>query len=143
MVGMSGRPDWLQTDWVLGQFGNTRGEAVTAYMDFVRAGVGQPSVWDSLRGQIYLGSEAFVNRMQALFTDRSAMAEIPRIQRRPVAKSLAYYRDTITDPKAAMAAAYATGDYTMQEIAMFFGVHYATVSRAVNKHGATMRDCKT
>jgi len=39
MVGMSGRPDWLQTDWVLGQFGNTRGEAVTAYMDFVRAGV--------------------------------------------------------------------------------------------------------
>jgi predicted DNA-binding protein YlxM (UPF0122 family) len=30
-----------------------------------------------------------------------------------------------------MAAAYATGDYSMQEIADFFGVHYATVSRAV------------
>ena len=143
MVGMSRRPDWLQTDWVLGQFGSTHGEAVGAYMDFVRAGVGQPSVWDSLRGQIYLGSEAFVNRMQALLIDRSAMAEIPRIQRRPLAKSLEYYRNTMADPKAAMVSAYATGDYTMQEIAKFFGVHYATVSRAVNKHETAMHDCKT
>jgi hypothetical protein len=30
-----------------------------------------------------------------------------------------------------MVAAYATGDYTMQQIADYFGVHYATVSRAV------------
>jgi len=135
MVGASSRPGWLQTDWVLGQFGNTRDQAVTAYMDFVRTGVEQPSTWESLRGQVYLGSEVFVNRMQTLVTDRSAMAEIPRIQRRPLAKSLAYYRDTMADPKAAMAAAYATGDYTMQEIGIFFGVHYATVSRAVKKHG--------
>jgi len=143
MVGMSCRPDWLQTDWVLGQFGGTRGEAVTAYVDFVRAGAGLPSVWDSLRGQIYLGSESFVNRMQALFTDRSAMVEIPRLQRRPLAKPLEYYRATIADPKEAMVTAYATGDYTMQEIAKFFGVHYATVSRAMKKQGAAMLDCKT
>ncbi len=73
------------------------------------------------------------------------MAEIPRLQRRPLpsAKSLAYYRDTIADPKAAMAAAYATGDHTMQEIATFFGVHYATVSRTVKKLGTSMHDCKT
>jgi transposase len=30
-----------------------------------------------------------------------------------------------------MPAAYASGDYSMQQIAMTFGVHYATVSRAV------------
>lgn len=42
-----------------------------------------------------------------------------------------------------MVMAYATGDYTMQEIAMFFGVHYANVSRVVKKHGTAMRDCKT
>jgi putative transposase len=29
-------------------------------------------------------------------------------------------------------AAYATGDYTLQQIGDAFGVHYATVSRAVN-----------
>jgi putative transposase len=39
----------------------------------------------------------------------------------------------MADKKAAMAAAYATGDYTMQEIASCFGVHYSTVSRAVKQ----------
>lgn len=38
IVGMASRPDWLQTDWVLGQFGSTHGKAVMVYMDFVRAG---------------------------------------------------------------------------------------------------------
>jgi DNA-directed RNA polymerase specialized sigma54-like protein len=31
-----------------------------------------------------------------------------------------------------MVAAYATGDYTLQAVADAFGVHYSTVSRAVN-----------
>ena len=44
-----------------------------------------------------------------------------------------HYRDTMEVPKAAMAAAYTTGDYTMQEIAMCFGVHYSTISRAVRQ----------
>jgi predicted DNA-binding protein YlxM (UPF0122 family) len=43
-----------------------------------------------------------------------------------------------------MAGAYATDDYTMQEIATCFSVHYATVSRAVRqKQKASMLDCKT
>ena len=33
-----------------------------------------------------------------------------------------------------MALAYASGDHTMQTIAQHFGVHYATVSRAVRKY---------
>ena len=49
---------------------------------------------------------------------------------------MVHYRDTIHEPKAAMAAAYATGDYTMQQIADCFGVHYATVSRAVKRKEA-------
>lgn len=51
---------------------------------------------------------------------------------------------TIADKKSAMVAAYATGDYTMQEIATCFSVHYATVSRAVRqKQKTSMLDCKT
>ena len=71
--------------------------------------------------------------MQELVSDQSAMTEIPRPQRRPLAKPLEHYRDTMEAPKAAMAAAYASGDYTMREIAMCFGVHYSTVSRAVRQ----------
>jgi transposase-like protein len=51
--------------------------------------------------------------------------------RRPMAKPLDYYRKRHRDQKAAMAAAYASGDYSMQQIATAFDVHYATVSRAV------------
>ena len=59
----------------------------------------------------------------------------------PLAKSLSYYRDEFGDPKRGMAAAYATGDYTLQAIADAFGVHYSTISRAVS--GKRMLCCKT
>jgi hypothetical protein len=52
---------------------------------------------------------------------------------RALAKRLAHYRRTFDDAADAMAAAYATGDYSMLEIADEFGVHYSTVSRAVKK----------
>ena len=132
MIDAEKPPAWLQTDWVLGQFSPQRGRAIKHYIDFVRAGVGLPSVWAQLRGQVFLGSDAFLKRMLKL-SDQSNLAEIPRAQRRPLAKPLSHYRDKANDAKKGMTAAYATGDYTMQEIADCFDVHYATVSRAV-KH---------
>lgn len=133
MVGTAFRPEWLQTDWGLAQFSPVRGRAVAAYIDFVRAGTGLPSLWESLRGQIFLGSDGFIQRMQDEMADRSNIPEIPRSQRRPLARPLNEYRDAAGDKKAAMAAAYATGDYTMQEIANSFEVHYSTVSRAIKR----------
>ncbi|MGB9094011.1 MAG: hypothetical protein WCB93_07840 [Gallionella sp.] len=132
MTGRQVAPDWLETDWILGQFSAQRRHAIKLYVDFVRAGVGLPSIWDQLSGQVYLGSEAFINGMQHL-TDKIAIGEIPRAQRRPLAKPLSHYQAKYHDPRAAMVAAYATGDYTMQAIADYFGVHYATVSRTVRK----------
>jgi len=46
------------------------------------------------------------------------------------AKTLSHYL-SYGDRNEGMAAAYQTGDYSMKEIALTFGVHYATVSRAV------------
>lgn len=132
MLGTQNAPEWLQTDWILGQFSPQRRRAINLYIDFVRAGVGLPSVWEQLSGQVFLGSERFLKRMQAM-SDKAAIGEIPRAQRRPVAKPLDYYQTKYRDAKAAMIAAYATGDYTLQAIADHFGVHYATVSRAVKK----------
>ena len=135
MTGEAPAPAWLQSDWVLSQFSNQRETAVNLYRDFVRAGVGLPSIWSQLKGQVFLGTEPFIERMQRL-TDKTSISEIPRVQRRPMAKPLAHYRGIHPDRSVAMAQAYATGDYTMQEIADCFGVHYATVSRAVRKYEA-------
>jgi hypothetical protein len=132
MIGKSSPLEWLQTDWILGQFGKQRKRAITAYVDFVRAGVGLPSIWDALRGQIYLGNDQFIQEMQQHMESDKDISEVPRIQRRAQAKPLSYY-SSFGNRNAGIAAAYQTGDYTMKEIADAFGLHYATVSRVVKK----------
>ena len=134
MVGTALCPEWLHTDWVLSQFGASRARQNARYIEFVQEGVRGPRVWDHLRGQVFLGSDAFVEAMQHELegAGKHTVGEIPRLQRRALAKSLDYYREAFDDPKSGMAAAYATGDYTLQAIADAFGVHYATVSRAVS-----------
>ena len=137
MIGMASPPPWLKTDWLLGQFGTDRQQAIARYVDFVRAGVGLPTLWDKLHNQIYLGSEQFVQRMQKEIESLQALQEVPRAQRRPVAKPLDYYARQSPDPFLGMALAYLSGDYTMKAIANHFGVHYTTVSRAVKEYEAT------
>lgn len=125
--------DWLETDWLLGQFGKSRRVAVAAYRDFVRAGVGQDSFWSDLRRQVFLGSEDFVVRMQQQLPEGD-LREVPRLQRRGPGRPLSEYA-AMGDRDEAMAAAYRSGDYTMKQIAEHFGVHYATVSRAIRRQG--------
>ncbi|WP_197742255.1 hypothetical protein [Nitrospira sp. KM1] len=69
-------PDWLTTDWILGQFGTRRGDACSRYRDFVKAGRGGAAPWDQVQGQIYLGSEDFVARHQP----NCVIRDIPRRQ---------------------------------------------------------------
>ena len=61
------------------------------------------------------------------------LREIPRVQRRPPAKSLRFYKQNNQDGMQGMVDAYRSGDYTMKEIAEYFNVHYSTVSRAIKK----------
>ena len=133
MIGLSEPDTWLQTDWILIQFGPSRSAAIEAYIDFVRAGVGLPSLWEKLQGDIYLGSDAFISHMQAL-AKSDTFSEIPRMQRRRPGRSLTEYEGSTNDRSMAMVAAHASGDYTLAQIAQHFGVHYATVSRAIARH---------
>jgi putative transposase len=131
MVGMEPAPTWLVTDWVLGQFGPDRASAQARYAAFVADGVGQRSVWEGLRHQVFLGGEGFAEGHIGASAPRGRLREVPRAQRRPLAKPLAAFSAAYPERREAMARAFGTGVYTMQEIADFFGVHYATVSRAV------------
>lgn len=132
MVGLTPAPDWLATDWVLGQFGSRRPQARAGFAAFVAEGIGQPSVWEELSHQVFLGSEAFVTRHCGASQPLERLREVPRAQRRPLAKPLASFARQYPDRCDAMAHAFLTGVYTMQEIADYFGVHYSTVSRAVH-----------
>lgn len=139
MVGRVDTPQWLEVDWILGQFGRSREGAIERYSAFVRDGVGQAAPWQKLEGQVFLGSERFVEAMRSRLPDAD-LREVPRAQRRAKAPALDTYLE-FDDRKAGMVAAYRTGGYSMRQIADAFGVHYATVSRAVRR--ADMCDCKT
>lgn len=131
MVGQIQAPAWLETDWLLGQFGEDRAGAQAGYAEFVRQGVGGASIWDGLRHQMFLGGEGFVERHCATSKPLEGLREVPRAQRRALAEPLASFARRYPHRGEAMARAFATGVYTMQDIGAFFDVHYSTVSRAV------------
>jgi putative transposase len=146
MAGLEAPPAWLEIDWTLGQFGTDRHTAQASYAAFVADGMGQPGLWQALRHQIFLGSDAFVERVAQKSQSLDKLREVPRAQRRPLAQPLRYFEQTYPLRREAMARAFRTGIYTLQEIADHFRVHYSTVSRAVQWLEANERetcDCTT
>ncbi|WP_244857237.1 transposase [Aromatoleum bremense] len=131
--GLAPAPEWLRTDWVLAQFGRRRVSAIRKYVQFVHQGARLPSIWTQLRGQIYLGSEAFVAQMHTQLEQRPSLDEIPRAQRRGAPQPLTDFESRY-GRREAMARAYLSGQHTMAAIAEHFGVHYSTVSRMVRSH---------
>ncbi len=131
MVGLERSPSWLVTDWTLGQFGHSRTRAEAGYAAYVAGGVGEPSIWGGLRHQVFLGREGFAERHADRCKPPEVLREVPRAQRRPLAKPLDWFARHYSERREAMAHAFAAGVYSMQEIAEHFGVHYSTVSRAV------------
>ena len=57
----------------------------------------------------------------------------PRARQRALVKPFATFAEESLSRREAMARAFLTDVYTMQEIADCFGVHYSTVSRAVRR----------
>lgn len=130
-IGQEPAPNWLQTDWILAQFSQRRSSAIAKYIQFVHEGARLPSIWEQLQGQVYLGSESFVKKMQGTIESKASLEEIPHAQRRALTQPLQDFEKKY-DRNEAMARAYLSGRHTMAAIAQHFGVHYATVSRAVN-----------
>ena len=132
-AGQAKAPEWLNTEWLLAAFGRRKGRAMEAYRRFVAEGKNQPSPWQSLRNQVFLGDERFVERMQRRIDKEKALSEIPMSQRRPKAKPLAEYERKASSRDAAIIAAYASGGYTLKEIGDYYGLHYSRVSRILAK----------
>ena len=128
-VGERAAPIWLTTDWILGQFGTREREAQVRYREFVADGREGPRPWDQLKGQIYLGSEAFIAHHQP---DRM-IRDIPRRQTQAVRPSLKDLFQRRGDEVQLIAVAYRQYGYRLREIADHLGVHTVTVSRRLKQ----------
>jgi REP element-mobilizing transposase RayT len=133
-AGQNKGPDCLNIEWLLANFGHKREVAVERYKTFVSEGQRQPSPWGFLRNQIYLGSEQFVEKMQAFIADDKEGSEVPLSQRRPEANELVYYEASFTERNSAINQAYRRGGYTLKEIGDYFGLHCSAVSGIIRNH---------
>lgn len=130
-AGYNQSQSFLTTDWLLSTFANNKKEAQQLYRRFVQKGKNQPSPWEALKNQIYLGSDQFVEDMQCKLSPKQSLVDVPRKQKQSPPKALSYYEKRYKQRDEAMAHAYLSGHYTLAEVGSWFGVSYATVSRAV------------
>ncbi|WP_207061705.1 transposase [Motiliproteus sp. SC1-56] len=132
-AGLAEEPSWLTTGVVLGRLARSRRTAQERYTHFVAEGVNQASPWDGLRGQIFLGSEQFVEQMQGQLSPHAFLDDVPHVQRRLPPQPLAVYLQLAGDRDTAIYRAYRSGGYSLKEIGDHFGLHYSRVSRIVKK----------
>lgn len=149
-AGDAPAPPWLTVDWVLGQLGSGRHQAQATYRQFVKEGIKNPArPWTAVKGQIYLGSERFISRVEDRLHQKDD-PEIPMSQKRPrrprlealLADVAAAYGEevaAIVKPTRRPGEARQVGIYLarrgagapLNAIAKRFGIGYTGVSRRV------------
>ena len=80
---------------------------------------------------VKLGSDKFVDEAQCKMRPDQSLLDVPRLQKQAPPKPLSDFEQTFSDRKVAMTKAHLSGHYMLQEVGDYFGVSYATVSRAV------------
>lgn len=126
-AGLASVAEFLSIDWLLEQFGNNRPAAQKRYRAFVREGL-ENRPWEELKGQIYLGSEKFIEQHSA---EDKELREIPRAQLKALKPTLEWI--FAKGGETGIAQAYREHGYRLREIAAHLGVHYATVSRRLKQ----------
>lgn len=124
----------LTIEWLLSCFASKKSDAIECYKEFVSAGKRQPSPWNELRNQVYLGGQEFVETMQGLIDGDKELSEIPVSQRRPKPQNIEHYDLRFSDRNESIVNAYQSGGYSLKEVGDYFGLHYSTVGGIVRNH---------
>jgi len=132
-AGLSERPSYLTSDFILGVFSEIQIQAQDAYCKFVEEGHGASNVWNKLKHQIYLGSDHFIKEVQGYLEVDQSLDDIPKQQKQTPAKPLSYFKEKYTSRNNSMSEAYRSGHFTLKEIGGYFDVSIATVSRALKE----------
>lgn len=136
--GFEGSPPWLDTSGLHGQLlgrdvslETDRLLAANRYAHFVAEGQGL-SLWDrALRQGIYLGDDAFIERIQERVRTRKLFEpEIPSAQRRTPKRALGQSPASRSRDES-VRRAYSEGTMTMTEIAKAVGLSVSRISRLI------------
>lgn len=132
-IGLQKTIACLSTDWLLAQFSPQRRDAMKAYQEFVLSGMNLESPFKRVKGQIFLGSDTFIKKMEQFIEEQDRLAEIPKKQRYATRPSLdALFQKEEQQDRKIYQACQEYG-YTLKEIAAYLGVHYTTVSKIIKR----------
>jgi len=125
--------DCLFPDWILSQFGPDKKSAGISYQEFVLSGINKESSLKQVRGQIFLGSEYFLVKMEQLIEQKEQLIEIPRQQLYATRPSLEKTFQTNKKREMKIYQANQKYGYTLKEIGQYPGLHYTTISKIIKK----------
>ena len=151
-AGEVSSPPFLTVDWVLSLAGTpTRAAAESRYRQFVDAGLGEMATSLEPVGSFpFVGNAGGLGPVRERIGGATSIVEVPRVQRFALRPDLAVLFARVKsrdDRDARCVLAVGEHGYTMRAIAEFLGIHYATVSRALERGEARrirsgMLDCK-
>ncbi len=133
-AGYGEQNETLTSDWILASFSKRKNTAQIKYREFIDRGKGQPSPWQSLKNQVYLGNEQFVKDHIDSITNKDVeLSEIPKSQRKAKPETIEYYFKQASNRNDAILRVWNSGGYTQKNIADFFSIHYSRVSKIIKK----------
>ena len=137
-AGLEDAPAFLQASALLAHFARSLPAARRRYAAYVEAGVQTPSPWERLQGQVLLGEQAFLRKVAPRLRSKALAKEIPKAERPAVRPSLKQAFGRVRPGNRAardrlIAALHLKHGYTQAQIAAHLGLHFATVSRIVNR----------
>ena len=130
-VGLHEGPRWLDSVAVLRQLAEGTAAGRRHYTEFVSQGRGVRLWEQALSGQIYLGDDCFVARMQSRVKNVRETPEIPRAQRRGKPLPLAQYFLRGGSRDEGVLRAYREGGYTQTAIATALDLSVSRISRVI------------
>jgi putative transposase len=132
-IGVAKKIPCLFPDWILSQFGPDKKSARISYQDFVLSGIHKESPLRKVKGQIFLGSEYFLAKMEQFMEQKEQLTEIPRKQLYATRPSLEKIFQTNDKREMKIYQANQKYGYTLKEIGQYLGLHYTTISKIIKK----------
>ena len=139
IIGKVKKPEFLIIDWILSQFSLDKKKAIEEYKQFVISGYNTEFPYNELVGQIILGSEGFLKKVNSYLSQESKdnMQEVPREQQLSLLPQLdEIFQEEVrkgTSRDNIIYMVYYDYNFTMREIGEYLGLHYTTISRVINR----------
>ncbi|HVP79232.1 MAG TPA: transposase [Thermodesulfobacteriota bacterium] len=151
-AGQEKKPNWLTTEWVLGDFGGEREEGFGNYREYVERGADDEieNPLERVVASTLLGSDKFINRIKAGYLEKKRIdwREIPVCKKLLIGPALETIEKAVIKVlgtnhpyfrKSCIYLSYQHSGRSLEEIGRYFGMQRSAISQLSRRFGETLR----